>query len=372
MVKYISKLTKEQEEMMPQWVEKWIRIGLKTGKTDWKTFDRYMPVYYKKAGLKYPKRIVRVSSPLVGALASSIAGKILNSGAVGDAVVDAVSGAVDDAVRGAVDGAVRDAVDDAVVGAVRGAVDGAVSGAVSDAVRDAVGDAVVGAKLSWHNWLGGQFWVGWYWYISPSVVSFFTDVCKLKLNKDITERAEAYRKICESVNYIWANKDFVMVCARPKKINRDNEGMLHSEAGKSIEYPDGWGLYNIHGVRFGEALYWGIIKKTIKPRDVFKIKNTEQRAIAVNMTIDDRAVKELGAIEIDKKKYCYGTDYLIELKKMKDGLGKPYKFIKGYDPAEKGYVYVRVNPKSKTVQEAHDLSYRLKLFNLNYNPDLRT
>lgn len=328
MVKYISKLTKEQEEMMPQWVEKWIRIGLKTGKTDWKTFDRYMPVCYKKAGLKYPKRIVRVSSPLVGALASSIAGKILNS--------------------------------DAVVGAVRDAVSGAVGGAVDD------------AKLSWHNWLGGQFWVGWYWYISPSVVSFFTDVCKLKLNKDITERAEAYRKICESVNYIWANKDFVMVCARPKKINRDNEGMLHSEAGKSIEYPDGWGLYNIHGVRFGEALYWGIIKKTIKPRDVFKIKNTEQRAIAVNMTIDDRAVKELGAIEIDKKKYCYGTDYLIELKKMKDGLGKPYKFIKGYDPAEKGYVYVRAHPKSKTVQEAHDLSYRLKIFNLTYNPTSRT
>ena len=100
MPKRIDKLTKEQKEMLPIWADKWIKIGLKTGKTDWETFDKYMPICFKKANLKYPKRVVRVSSPLVGALASSIAGKILN-----------VDGAVDDAV----DGAVRDAVDGAVV-----------------------------------------------------------------------------------------------------------------------------------------------------------------------------------------------------------------------------------------------------------------
>src|SRR3990167_7370918 len=126
MPKRIDELTSEQKAQMKPWAEKWIQIGLKTGETDWDTFDKYMPVCFKKAGLKYPKNVVRVSSPIVGAFAASIAGKILNSGAVDGAVRDAVYVSVRDAVRGAVGDAVRGAVRDAVGGAVRGAVDGAV------------------------------------------------------------------------------------------------------------------------------------------------------------------------------------------------------------------------------------------------------
>src|SRR3990167_2585225 len=142
----IDKLTKEQEARFPEFVDKWIKIGLKTGDTDWNTFDKYMPICYEKAGLKYPKNVVRVSSPLVGALASAIAEGVLKKyKSVGYAVDGAVDGAVGDAVRGAVSDAVSDAVGGAVSDAVGGAVSGAVGGAVGDAVRGAVGDAVRGA-----------------------------------------------------------------------------------------------------------------------------------------------------------------------------------------------------------------------------------
>ena len=258
MVKRIYTLTEKQKAMMPVWAEKWIKISLKTGKTDWETFDKYMPICYEKANLKYPKNVVRVQSPMVGAFASSIAEEILSKRRKGGAVSGAVSGAVRGAVEDAVRGAVSDAVEDAVSGAVRGAVEDAVSGAVEDAVRGAVSgaveDAVSGAvrgakpKREWHFWLGGQFWVGW-WGISY-YVSFFLDVCKLDVSKDIRERVEAYRKVNESVNYIWANRDFVMVCARPKKIKRNSLGQLHNINGKAIEYPDGWGLYCLNGVTY--------------------------------------------------------------------------------------------------------------------------
>src|SRR3990167_5946477 len=151
----IEKLTKEQEAAIPAYRDMWIKKGLQTGETDWDTFDKYMPICYEKAGLKYPTRVVRVNSPLVGGLASSIASRILNKekgavreavgGAVDEAVVRAVRGAVREAVVGAVDEAVGEAVREAVGGAVDEAVGVAVGVAVRVAVRGAVDEAVVGA-----------------------------------------------------------------------------------------------------------------------------------------------------------------------------------------------------------------------------------
>ena len=77
MPKRIDKLTKEQEAMMAPHAQEWIAKGLQTGETDWETFDKYMPICYAKAGLKYPSRVVRVQSPLVGGLAASLAEGIL-------------------------------------------------------------------------------------------------------------------------------------------------------------------------------------------------------------------------------------------------------------------------------------------------------
>ena len=292
MPKRIEKLTPEQEAQMAPWAKKWIEIGLRTGETDWDTFDKYMPICFKEAGLEYPKRVIRVSSPLVGALASSIAGRILNDGAVHGAVRGAVHGAVGDAVHGA--------VGDAVHGAVRGAVHGAVRGAVHGAVGDAVHGAVYGAKLNWHYWLGGQFWVGWYWYGSPAVVSFFTEVCGLELDKDIQERAEAYQKVCESVNHIWPNKDFVMVCARPSYIGRDARGRLHSEEGMAIRYPDGWGLYVLNGVRMEQELHEKIVGKKLSFAEIMALKNIEHRMIALKYMNFGELMRGAGGKLVDK------------------------------------------------------------------------
>src|SRR3990167_4752798 len=274
----IEKLTKEKEAAIPAYRDMWIKKGLQTGETDWDTFDKYMPICYEKAGLKYPTRVVRVNSPLVGGLASSIASRILNKekGAVREAVGGAVDEAVGVAVGVAVRVAVRGAVDEAVVGAVREAVRETVDEAVVRAVRETVGEA----KLNWHYWLGGQFWVGgWYW--GASFVNFFFDVCKLELSKDIMERAEAYRKVCESVNYIWPNTDFVMVCARPIKITRNNQGRLHSDTEKAIEYPDSWGLYLLNGVRFSEELWTKVVSKKMPFEEILAIKDIDQRTQAM-------------------------------------------------------------------------------------------
>jgi hypothetical protein len=421
----IEKLTQKQKDAMPAYRDMWIAKGLQTGETDWDTFDKYMPICYEKAGISYPKRVVRVMSPMVGAFAAAIAEGILRKRdnaigdevigevrnavgnavsnsvgvavrgavgvAVGGAVGDAVSGAVNGAVRGAVGvavgGAVVDAVGDAVGGAVNGAVGGAVSGAVGVAVRgavgvavvdavrgavrgavggavgDAVGDAVrnavgvavgdavrgavngavsvavrnavsgavgdavgnlikAGVPISEHYWFGGQFWVGgWYWGVS--FVNFFFDVCGLKFEKDIMERALAYRKVCESVNYIWPNRDFVMVCARPTKISRNVLGQLHCENGMAIQYPDGWGLYLLNGVRFDETLYKKVIDPSWPFSERMKIVDIDQRTQAINPKFCDidAFIKEAKGELLDER-----TKYDID---ANPGNYKLYKFPRG-------------------------------------------
>src|SRR3990167_8766692 len=126
MPKRIDKLTDEQKARFSEWRDRWIAIGLQTGETDWKNFEKGARDCYRFAGLAPPKRIFRVESPLVLALAAPIAAYRIadrlrekSDGAVHGAVGRAVRGAVDIAVDDAVDIAVDIAVGDVVRGAVR-------------------------------------------------------------------------------------------------------------------------------------------------------------------------------------------------------------------------------------------------------------
>jgi hypothetical protein len=376
MQKYIKELTEEQRAAMPGFAQEWIKKGLQTGETDWKTFDEFMPICYEKAGIQYPPRVVRVSSPLVGALASAVAEGIWQKRrASGDAVDGAVDGAVDDAVDGAVGDAVRDAVDDAVRDAVRDAVDDAVDGAVRDAVGDAVRDAVddavrdavrdaisiakkAGVSFSWHYWLGGQFWVGGWWWGAVASVSFFMDVCKLQLAKDIVERATAYRKVCESVNYIWPNRDFVMVCARPTRIEKNDRGQLHSLSGMAIRYPDGWGLHYIHGVKFDDAGLWqAVASGAISAAEVFAIPDMEQRRVAYEV-MDKAKMAELDGLEVLDSVDDDGQGYPMRVVSFNmPGFSTPLMYLNCFCPSGGREYYLET--RKKDCREAKAASFGL-------------
>ena len=329
MQKYIKELTKDQKAAMAPFAKEWIKIGLQTGETDWDTFDKYMPICYEKAGLKYPHRVVRVSSPLIGALASAVAEGIWKKrrGAVG----------------GAVDGAVDGAVADAVGGAVGGAVDDAVRGAIQLAKK-------AGVSLCWQYWLGGQFWVGGWWWGAVASVAFFMDVCKLKLTQDIVERATAYRKVCESVNYIWPNSNFIIVCARPTRIEKDNQGQLHSLTDMAIKYSDGWGLYFIHGVKFDDANLWNIIADgSITAAQVFAIDNMEQRRVAY-VVMDKAKMSELDGLEIIHQVSDDGHGYPMRIVQFKlPNIDLPFRYLNCYCPSE-GREYYLETQKSDCLE----------------------
>lgn len=248
MPKAIAFLTDEQRAQMPGWARKWIDIGLSTEPMDLPRFDAGARACYRYAGLDEPRVVVPVSSPIVLALAAPIASAVL--------------------ARFTPTGRLKK--QDAIEGAVRDAVEGAVRVAVGGAVNDA-----------WYRYIGGQFWVGsWWWYASPSVVSYLREVCGLTLPGDLMDRALAYQATAESACWWWPHRQFVMVSDRPLRINLDARGRLHSESGPAIVWRDGWGVYAWHGVRVAANVI-DTPAETITAKWIADERNAEVRRVLV-------------------------------------------------------------------------------------------
>ena len=350
MANKIEKLTPEQEAMMPAWRDKWIEIGLKTGECDKERFERGIRVAYKKANIPFPEKIVYVKSPMIGAIASILANGIYHK-KMNNPTASAVDSSVSSAVGSAVDSAVRSAVGSAVGSSVDSAVGSAVTNTINNISNNIYVEVFAKLKsfyqltkeniINWHYWLGGQFWVGG-WYNSNSSVSFFIEVCGLKLSKDLMERYEAYRDINESVNYVWANRNFVMVCERPKAIRRNDDGQLHSDQKMAIEYPDGWGLYALDGVVLPEDMWLKIISKEMSFSEIMKIEIADQRMVALKYNPEAIIQENAKLIHKDNRN---NELYLIENSEINEitKFSKMYflkmlcptgrTFIEGVDPA---------------------------------------
>ena len=370
-MKKITELTEEQKSRFDEWVTKWVDIGLRTGPIDKPTFDKYMPICYQKAGLQYPSRVVHVPSPFYGAFVAAVAAAIWNkryasaSASVSASVLasvrdsasasvrDSVSASVSASVLASVRASVEASVDDSVSASVEASVLASVDASVDDSVGASVGYEKIiistikkiaqkyKVKFSWNYWLGGQFWVGG-WYGSPAFVSFFTDVCDLELEQDVKERAEAYRKVCESVNYIWPNRDFILVCARPIHIDRDDKGRLHSTERKAIEYPDGWGLYMIHGVRFSEEEFLKFKNRETTALDIMNEKNQDKKRVMAMEYGNERLIKELNAKVCSEELDLQGNPMRIYSIPME---GENLVIYEGVCPSKGEKIYLRVPPE---------------------------
>lgn len=277
MVTRLTSLTDEQRARMPSYAQEWTTRALDTGPVDWGAWEVAARRCYDYAGVPWPGVVVRVPSPLVGALAAPIAAYLIHRGAVGGAVRTAVDGAVHRAVSGAVDGAVHGAVGDAVSGAVNGAVDGA----VDDAVRQLI-------LQSWYQRLGGQWWAAW-----PAYAGFFRDVTELDMPGDTWDRSRVY-EAASTAGWWWPRREFVMVSERPREIHLERVGpdgwgshRLHNEAGPSIAWA-GWELHHWHGTQVPREL----IRGEWDTARILREPNSEVRRAAIERMGWDRFIAD--------------------------------------------------------------------------------
>ena len=77
MVKRIDALTEAQKSRMNDWADKWIEVGLRTGKADRAKFEAAAKKCYEYAGIPWHGNVVWTTSPLVVAFAAPTASFVI-------------------------------------------------------------------------------------------------------------------------------------------------------------------------------------------------------------------------------------------------------------------------------------------------------
>ena len=160
---------------------------------------------------------------------------------------------------------------------------------------------------SYYRYVGGQFWAGGWWR-GGAYTSFFREVCDLQLKDDLWERGKSYEATMETACWWWPHRDFVMVVERPAEIHRElvnplrprgwGSHRLHRDDGPAVVWPDGWGVYSIHGVR--------VPRQVVEEPDTLTIEqiggeeNAEVRRVMIDRFGMDRYVREAGGVLVDE------------------------------------------------------------------------
>ena len=201
--KRVDAMTDAESAQMAPWAKKWIEIGLCTKPADRVMFEAACRACYRLSGLPEPVSIVWADSPLVVAYAGPIAAWWI------DTLTRRLDASVDTSVRASVRDKSRSKI--------------------ATEIKKHFGN-------QWHNWFGGQLWVGgWYWYGDPSVTTFVLDVLRLQLDRQQELRARAYAATAMSACYWWPGRTHVIVSERPHTIEKRGDGRLKRIAWKGWE-----------------------------------------------------------------------------------------------------------------------------------------
>ncbi len=104
---------------------------------------------------------------------------------------------------------------------------------------------------------------------------------------------------------IWTADFFAeaaFVCKLPAKVIRNRNLKLHSIAEAAIQWRNGSGLYFIDGVRIENQLWQQIINRKLSCKEILKLRNIEQRRVALMVYDPGKLIVELKGKLIDQSK----------------------------------------------------------------------
>ena len=340
----LAKLSIEQESKIPEWVEKWIGIGLSTEPAD---FDKAIAAAlraYSLCGLVKPLLILKVSSPYSAVLADNLAYKALRKvtstkmkRGPKTEVDNPGEGTIKDQIRSQIGSLVKSDISSMdryqITSQVRDQVWSNIWGHIYNQIWDNPYDTKVEDSAHGQVWrriknpVHSQIWdkVGGHinnqinryvtrqiqgssmrvttegssasWIAYMAYHTFFRDVCGLDLGPGTSEKSNIILDLIDSCGGVWWQENLLIVSDRPRKISLDAEGRLHCENGPSIEYSDGLSLHNWHGVSIPEE--WVTTKKPTA-KEALTWENIEQRRAACEIIGWANVIRELDATTVDE------------------------------------------------------------------------
>jgi len=155
-------------------------------------------------------------------------------------------------------------------------------------------------------------------------------------------------EMAKASGWFYPMDEMCILTPNPTHLSLDDRGRLHCLDRKAIEYPDGWGLYYVHGVSVPAKVVEDPQSLTVS--EIENEANAEVRRVMVDRFGMDRFIMESGAKVVDESKW--GTLYRKELSgdetivtvRVKNSTPEPDGSIKEY--------FLRVDPSCTTAHQA--------------------
>ena len=333
----IEKLTPEQESRIPEFRDKWLKIGLSTQQIDFKKALEIKNIVYRKLLNKKDVPVILMDSPLTAWLATRYLGYLFYENQVRNQVEDQVSNQVWDPVWNQVWNQVSNQVENQVWNQVGNQVGNQVKNQVWNQVENQVWNFIM-------PYFYGQFDSGYF-----SFYEFMFNVLKIK--NPVEDLYSSYLKTTEC-GIIYPCDDFCVISNKPSNILMSN-GQVHSDGSPAIEYRDGFKVWSLNGVRVPqylaetptEKLDLEFFKKE-QNADVkaeFIKKYGVQRMLSLGKKMDD-AHKSKNQWYVDSEYELYNLGSIFNREKA--------VFLKMKNLTTGTYHVEGVDPSCNTVEEA--------------------
>jgi hypothetical protein len=179
-----------------------------------------------------------------------------------------------------------------------------------------------------------------------------------------------FHKVCEENTLIYLARLNEMVSGyrlgdaeawlirKPVRLERDEQGRLHSADGMCIQYPDGWGFYAWHGVRCPEHYMLGKITRA----DWLREANLELRRV-----IEERLGPEQFVALVGERCIHHSKRGMLMEVDLPDDPERVAHYLKVRDPSTGRRYYLRVPPSITNADEA--AAWTFGLDTATYQPD---
>jgi hypothetical protein len=252
MINKIENLTKEQEALLTTYKDRWMEIGLSTGRCDREKAKKYISDAYTVAGWAVPQNWVYCESPLSAGIVFHIFKNKTQLGA-------------------------------SVWASVRASVWASVRASVWASVRASVWDSVWDSGYGNHD----AYWLGFY--------NYFLEVFKL----NCCEKLLPLMELAKYCGWWMPYENICIIQDKPKTLNMQ-DGVIHCDSAPAIEYFDGFSVWAIKGVRVDEQIVKNPETQTIE--QIKKEQNEEIRRIRIERYGWNRYLKENNATRLDYRR----------------------------------------------------------------------
>ena len=202
-------------------------------------------------------------------------------------------------------------------------------------IWEQIKEQVDGVHFVW-PYLDGQFWASWF---------AFYDYMREVLGVELPANYDKLR-LLGSIGLVYPLDEVCLISQRMSVCERNANNMLHRDGKPAVEFPDGFKLWALNGVRVPQWLAESS-SEALDCNEFPKIENAEVRREFIRKAGIERLTQQVGAEVIDRQ----GDMYELVVVDLKGQTGKS-KFLKMLNPSIGVWHMEGVDNGCNTVKEA--------------------